>query len=255
MNGYRELLEKEVMEAWRTRRLVVLAALFVGLGTVVPVLTSFLPAIERALAPPDSELFIDEVGVVDVVDLLVRSLLQFGALVAILVAMGSVAGERERGTARLVLARPVTRGAYLLAKLVALGMVLGLAIALGVLAAWVVTGILFGPVSLIGWAQLALVAWLSAVAYASITLLGSTLAPSPLGAAAIGVAVVVAFTLASAAPVPNPWLPTGLAEVARAAALEEFGPELQPGLTIGITAAIAVGAFVLAWLSFRRQDV
>jgi len=41
---------------------------------------------------------------------IVRQVSQFGMLIAFLLAMGSVAGEKERGTAPFVLTKPVSRG-------------------------------------------------------------------------------------------------------------------------------------------------
>ena len=75
-----------------------------------------------------------------------KNLGQLGALAAIALAMGSVSGELDRGTAALVLAQPATRPAFLLAKLAAIAVVLGgraPLVAVGV--AWIYTAILFEP--------------------------------------------------------------------------------------------------------------
>ena len=45
--GYRELLTKEVVEAWRTYRLAILCGIFVVIGIAVPVLVRFLPRLLR----------------------------------------------------------------------------------------------------------------------------------------------------------------------------------------------------------------
>ena len=255
MNGYRELLEKEVVELWRTYRLGLFCALFAGLGIASVVLTRYLPEIGRLLGAPDAELGLDETGVPDVVDFLVSNVIQFGGLAAILLAMGSVAAERERGTAALVLARPVARGAYLLSKLAAIAMTAGLATALAVVGAWLYTALLFEPQPLLPWLQLGMLVWLAVMVPASMTFLGSTLVRSTLGAAAIGLGAVILLSLLSASPTPSPWLPTQLAAVARAAALEEFDPQLAPAQTVAAGAALVVGSFLLAWLRFRRQDL
>ena len=43
--------------------------------------------------------------------------------------MGAVATEKERGTAALILTKPVSRAAFLVAKLVAIGLTLAVAVA------------------------------------------------------------------------------------------------------------------------------
>ena len=255
MRGYRELLEKEVVEAWRTYRLGSLVVLFAVLGIVIPVVTRYGDELLRAFAGPDFEVGLGEVGPADILDRLLRNLVFFGGVTAVLLAMGSVAHEKERGTARLVLATPVRRAAFLWAKFVAMAMQLGLGVGLAVLAAWLYTGLLFGQQPAIAWAQMALVVWLSTLVYASITFLGSTLVGSPLGAAAIGFAAIVGLSIASGVATLNPWLPTGLLDVALSLGLEEVSPDLDPGRTVAISLAVVAGALVLAWLRFRRADL
>ena len=53
--------------------------------------------------------------------------------------MSSVSGELDRGTAALVLAQPVTRGAFLGAKLTAIAVVLAIATLLAGIAAFIYT--------------------------------------------------------------------------------------------------------------------
>ena len=54
--------------------------------------------------------------IADAVDQLWKNLAQFGAFAAIILAMGSVSGELDRGTAAFVLSKTATRGAFLAAK-------------------------------------------------------------------------------------------------------------------------------------------
>jgi ABC-2 type transport system permease protein len=206
-------------------------------------------------APPDFELGLEDMGLPDVVDQLLRSVGQLGALAAILLTMGSVAGERERGTAALVLAKPVSRFAFLAAKLVSIAMVFALATALAVLAAWLYTSLLFEQPPVLPWLQLALLAWLSIMVFVAITFLGSTVVRSTLGAAAFGVAGLVALSLASTISTLTTWLPTGLVDVARSIGLEEESPDLDPSRTIAVSIAVIVGCLLLAWLRFRREEV
>ena len=50
--------------------------------------------------------------------------------------MGSVASEKERGTAALLLTKPVGRGAFLVAKIVAISATLGISTAIAGAGAW-----------------------------------------------------------------------------------------------------------------------
>lgn len=253
--GYRELLEKEVIEAWRTHRVVMVCGLYVVLGIASPVIIRYLPDIQGLFGPVNEELGLGELGLPDAIDLLVRNLVQFGSIAAVLLAMGSVAAERERGTLATVLAKPVSRTAFLAAKFVGLAMVLGLATLLGVLAFYLYAALLFGASDPLAWVQVALLLVLAVLVPASITFLGSVFAGSALSAAAIGIAGLVVLSLGSTLPTANPWFSTGLAELARAVPLEGIGRDLDAPRTIWVSAGIVVVSLAIAWWRFRRVDV
>ena len=119
------LLRKELLESIRTLRLPVVAGLFLFVGLSSPVLARYLPEIiELAGGEQLGVIEIPTPTAADAVDQLVKNLAQFGALTAILLAMGLVASEKDRGTAAFVLTKPVSRRAFLGAKLVALAVVL-----------------------------------------------------------------------------------------------------------------------------------
>jgi ABC-2 type transport system permease protein len=255
VTGYRVLLEKEVIEAWRTYRLGIVCGLFVVLGILSPIVTRYLPEIIRIFAPPDFEIGLPQMGVVDVIDQLLKNVIQFGALAAILITMGSVAAEKERGTAALVLAKPVSRAAFLWAKFVALGMIFGLATALAVVAAWLYTTLLFEAPPVLPWISMAMIIWLSTMVYVSITFLGSAALRSPLGAAAVGFAGLIGLSLPSIVSTLNPWLPAGLVDVAKAVALEEVSGDLDPPRTIAMAIGLIAVSLGLAWWRFRREEL
>jgi len=255
VTGYREMVVKELLEAWRTRRLIVVALLFLALGIMAPVVTKLLPDIIRAFGPTGFEVDIGTPGIADVIDQLLKNTIQFGALAAILLAMGSVATERERGTAAFVLSKPVTRAAFLWAKLVALAVVFAIAIGLATAAAWVYTFLLFHRPPILPWIELAAVVWLSAMVYASITFLGSVIMRSSLGAAGVGFLGLIVLSLLSIVPNLGPWLPADLSSVAKSFALRESSPDLDPVLTISVSVGVITVCLVLAWVRFRRAEL
>lgn len=255
MTGYRELLEKEIIEAWRTHRIVLVAALYIVLGIASPVIIRYLPELQGLFGPVDEELGLGELGLPDALDLVVRNIVQFGSIAAVLLAMGSVAGERERGTLGTVLSRPVSRVGFLAAKFAGIAMVLALATGLGVLATYLYSTLFFGATDPLAWAQSAMFLLLAVLVPAAITFVGSVMTGSSLGAGAIGVAGLVVLSVGSALPSASPWFSTGLAELARAMPLEGVGPDMDPGRTVVVSLGIVVVSLTLAWLAFRRADV
>jgi ABC-2 type transport system permease protein len=253
MSGLAALLRKELLEQWRTMRLPLVATVFLLVGLSSPLLARFTPEILRAVGGDQFKIILPTPTAADAYDQLAKNLGQFGALVAVLLAMGSVATEKERGTAALILTKPASRGAFLLAKVVAIGTTLGISTAIAAAGAWFYTLILFEPLALGGFLAAMVLQWLALVAYASITFLGSTLTRSALAAAGLGVAAFIVLGILGIVPAIGRYLPTGLGTPARALALGQPGVDAL-GPTVA-TVVLVAGLVALAWLAFRRQEL
>jgi len=256
MAGFGVLLRKELLESWRTYRLPVVAALFLFVGLSSPLLAKFLPEILKAAGG-------DQLGVLqiptptsaDAVAQLWKNLAQFGAFAAILLAMGSVAGEKDRGTAAFVLSKPATRGAFLGAKVVAIGAILGLATILAVVIGWIYTAVLFEPPPVGGWVVMAVLAWLGVCAWGAITFLGSTVTGSTAAAAGIGFMALLVLSIVAALPAIGPYTPGGLATPGLA--LASGAPVDATDVVTPVVAAIVLIALCLgvSVRAFRRQEL
>lgn len=255
MTGLGILLRKELLESWRTRRLPVVVGLFLFVGIMSPLTARYLPEILKAALGDQMTIPVPTPVVADAVLQLQKNLAQFGALTAIVLAMTAIASEKERGTAAFILTKPATRAAFLLAKLGALGAVLGLGTVVAVAVAWAYTAVLFEPLPVGGWVALALLQWLGLMAWASITFLASTVTRSAAAAAGVGVIALLVLSIVSAIPQVGRFLPSGLDPGALAIAVGEVvkGPELATAI-LG-TAVIVVGCTAVAWMSFRRQEL
>ncbi|MGZ6214311.1 MAG: ABC transporter permease [Candidatus Limnocylindria bacterium] len=253
MIGLGSMLRKELVEQWRTRRLLVVAVVFTALGIGSPLLARYTPELVKALAGDQFQIVLPPPTAADAVSQFLKNLGQAGVLSAILLAMGSVAVEKERGTAALLLTKPVSRGAFLLAKLLAIATTLLVGMALGAIGGYYYTAILFEALPPLGWSAMAGLLLLGLVGYASLTFLGSALTRSSLAAAAIGIGAMVVLAIASALPAIGPFTPGGLNAPGAALAVGK-----DPGSIIGplLVNAAGVGAiFGIAWLAFRRQEL
>lgn len=253
MMGIGTLLRKELLEQWRTMRLALVGVVFLLIGLGSPLLARFTPEIIKAVAADQLPIVLPPPTAADAVDQLAKNVTQFGALIAILLAMGSVASEKERGTAALLLAKPVGRAGFLVAKLVAIGVTLGGALVLAVVGTWFYTLVLFEPLPLTGAVATVILDWLLLMSWAAITFLGSTLSRSAVAAAGLGIVALIVIGILSALPPIAPWLPTGLVGPARTLALGREGADLLRPV-VG-TLIVILGSLGLAWLSFRRQEL
>jgi ABC-2 type transport system permease protein len=253
MSGAATLLRKELLEQWRTMRLTLVGVVFLLIGLGSPLLARFTPEILKAVAGDQLPIVLPPPTAADAVDQLAKNVTQFGALIAILLAMGSVATEKERGTAALLLAKPVGRAGFLVAKLAAIGVTLAAALVLAVAGAWFYTLVLFEPLSLTGAIATIVLDWLLLLSWAAITFLGSTLTRSAVAAAGLGIVALIVIGILSALPPIAPGLPTGLVGPARILARGRDGADLlRP---VGGSLVVILGSLGLAWLSFRRQEL
>lgn len=257
MTAFGVLLGKELRETWRTRRLPAVVALFAVIGILSPLTARYLPEIVKAALGDQLTVPIPTPTPADAVLQLQKNLAQLGAFAAIVLAMGAVASEKERGTAAFILTKPVSRGAFLGAKLVALGVVLGVSTIAAAAIAWAYTAILFEPGPIGGWLILTALTWLGLCSWAAITFFASTVFGSAAAAAGIGVLALVGLSLVSAIPVVGRFLPSGLDGPALALATGQTA-----GLATAELATAVVGSVVLiaaagcgAWLSFRGQEL
>ena len=254
MSGLGPLLRKELLEQWRTRRLLVVAIVFVALGIGSPFLARYTAELIEALGDAPFEIQLPEPSLADAVNQFLRNLGQAGILTSILLAMGSVATEKERGTAALILSKPVSRAAYLAAKLVAIGLTLAIGLLLAAVGGYVYTTFLFEAPSVAGWLGMTALLFLSLFTYAVLTFLGSALTRSVVAAAAIGVGGMILLAIVAGIPSIAPYLPAGLSgEPAAALALgTDPGPLVGPILA---NLALTAGLALLSWLVFRHQEL
>lgn len=209
---YGTLLRKELLEQWRTRKVLVVLVVFMLIGLSSPLLARFTSELLKSV--PGAEQFADlipEPQTADSVGQYVKNLTQFGFIIAILLGMGAIAGERERGTAAMILSKPAPRWAFVLAKFDAQAIVYFVALLLAGLSAWFYTGLLFETGLDLGpflFGNLLLWVWL--LAYVAAVLLGSATGRTTLIAAGLGLLFSVVLLIGGAFPQAAALLPSGL---------------------------------------------
>lgn len=249
---FRALLRKELTESARTWRGRVIVAVLAVLAVTSPLLALFLPAIVGAAAA-DLGMVVPDPVPRDAAVQWVKNLGQIGALVVAVAAAGLVNGEERQGTAALVLAKPVGRASFVLAKALALALVTVAAGVLGAAVAAGVTALAFGgsvPVAAFA-ASTAL--WLVAsVTLVCVGVAASCVLASPTAAIGATVVAVVFVPLAAVWEPAARWSPAGLSGIASemaAGGRPEWAWPVGTAL-VGAATVLAVGIAL-----YRRREI
>lgn len=246
-------LRKEWMELLRTSRLIILLAVFVGFGLTSPLLARYTA--ELLSMVPGAEGFaelVPEPALIDAVSQFIKNTYQFGLLLALLLSMGAVAQEKEKGTAAMMLVKPLPRGTFILAKFSALALAFLLSLAVASLGAYYYTLVLFTAPDPAAWALMTVLIWLLLMVYVALTLFFSTLVRSQAAAAGLAFGVFLLFSLIGALPSLGSYLPGYLLTWAG----QVFTPQPSAGWTaLGVSLGLIVLSLAGAWLAFERQEL
>jgi len=245
------LLRKELREQTRSYRLLVLGLLFVFFGLASPLFAKFTPEIVK-MAGTDQGITIvlPQPTAAAAVAQYVKNLSQIALFVLIFLSMGAVVAEKEHGTAVFVLVKPVSRLAFLSAKLaVSWAAVMG-AVVLSGLCAYGYTAALFEPPSTAGFVLANLALLLHLLTFVTTTFFFSAVARSQVVAGVLSFLSWILLASLGGLGAVSEFLPGRLLSAAMEAAA---GVPLPWEPFVG-SGALIVLAFVGAVLVFRRWE-
>ena len=248
------LLAKEVREFWRTWKAIIFLAIFLITGMISPVLARYTPQLLKAIPNMPAGLadFIPTPTVADAVTQYLKNISQFGILLVIILTMGVVAQEKERGTAAMLLTKPVRRSAVILSKwLAGMGLILTglLTSGLGCLA---YTAVLFKPLPFGTFWTLNLLLAVYLGVYLSLALLASTLARTQAMAAGGAFGGLVVLLILGSIPRLNEYTPAMLSNWGASLVL---GGDVSAWPALGIALGLIVLLMLFACLRFEREEI
>ncbi len=249
------VLQKELTEQWRTKRLLIVGAVLVVFGLASPLLAKLTPDLLKAVPglPPEMAGLIPTPSMTDAVAQYVKNMSQFGILLALLMTMGSVAQEKERGTAAMMLTHPVSRFTFLLAKFTAIGITFALSLIIAALGCWYYTLLLFDALSwgpFLAMNGLMLIVFL---VYIAVTLLCSTLVRTQGAAAGLSFAALVLVGGIGSLPSIGEYFPGRLFGWGQALILSGEVEAAWPAFWISL--GLIAAALFAVWLVFRKQEL
>ena len=247
MTGLWALLRKEFLEQRRSRKFLALAGLFLVIGILPPTIAFIVFEVtdEPRTAADAQDALTFFIGIVGFV---------LGPLLAIMVMMGSLAVERDSGTAAMTLHKPVTRLAFVTAKLVGFALTILLAMVLSATVFFLLTLLVFGDGGVVRFAGAVAVTTGYLIFLGSIAFFWSALLRSSIGAGGFALFTWVALGILLAVPKADRYLPVSTPNWAQNLVWNEEGSgNLWPAFLVamGCMALLSVGA----WAVFRRKEL
>jgi len=251
---FRTLLAKEFREQWRTWKMIVFLAVFLITGIISPVLAKYTPELLKMIPnlPAGLANIIPTPTLADSVAQYLKNTEQFGILLVILLTMGVMAQEKERGTAAMLLTKPVSRSAVVLAKwLAGMSIVVAGLIADG-LACLAYTAVLFEPIPFGAFWALNLLLLVYLGVYLTVALMASTLARTQTIAAVGAFGGLIVLAILGSIPRLSDYMPGQLVNWGNSLVLKGDA-NAWPALIV--SAGIIVLALVIACLRFEREEI
>ncbi|WP_420175833.1 ABC transporter permease [Luteococcus sp. OSA5] len=252
MSAFLALLGKEFREIVSTWRLWVLPGFLLFNALTGPLSARLNKQLMASVLGPEAARALPEPTFWDSWAQWTKNLSPTVLLVILVTMAGLVCGEVAQGTAVLVLTKPVSRTAFVLAKFVANLVFITVATAISTAVTWALTAALFDGVQAAPlWRATAL--WLVAAAcYLTVALLLSSALPSTLGAAGASLGVLIVVSLLGL------WGPlarnsvVGLPGIASQAGAGEAVHALWPVATSVLVSAVLLA---LAVRSLTRREI
>jgi len=246
-------LRKELLEQWRTYRLLMLGVVLVFFGLLSPLIAKYTPEIIKLI--PNGEAIaqlIPTPTMMDAVTQYIKNIGQFGVILALLLTMGAITQEKDKGTAAMMLVKPLPRVTFLAAKFTALALVFAIAIAIAGAACYYYTWLLFGAFDILHWLALNGLMLVYVLVYVALTLLCSVVTKSQAAAGGLALSLLFILGLTGSIPGLGEYLPGQLLTWGgglMAGKAEAFWPALW------VSVGIIVVALMGAWQIFERQEL
>ena len=244
---------KEFLEQRRTRKFLIALVVLVLFGMTSPLMAKMTPQIMTLIPGGEAySMLIPAPTINDAVTQYLKNLTQFGVLLALVFSMGSVAVEKDKGTAAMILSKPISKSSFLLGKFAALALTFIIPIGIAAICGYYYTYYLFGALEVGRWLILNGLLALYILVYVAITLFYSTLTRTQYAAIGLSFGSLILFGLLGGLPGVGSYFPDAL--ISNAASLMARRP-IETWASLWVSPGLIVCALTASWLVFRKQEL
>lgn len=254
MNQLKVLVRKELLEQARTRKILILAIIFLFVALSSPILAKLTPEILKGVSMPGLTLNLPDPTYHDAIDQLIKNVSQLALLVLVFVVAGAITDEKSKRTLEIVLTKPVPRRSFIAAKFAAYFLSVGAIFYAACLLFYGYSLSLFGSFSAWNFLLMATAVLLYLLAIVSLTLLASTVVRGTILAGGLG---FVGFLLLSIVPSLVPrvahFFPSWI--ISNYKSVVDSGWSAHLGISAGVAVLISLLAMALAMRLFAHQEI
>jgi ABC-2 type transport system permease protein len=193
---FKILLKKELIEIFKTSKILVIPLIFLFFGFLSPLITKYMPEIFASVME-EMPFALPEMTWIDSFDQFFKNMDQIIFIAIILVFMGIVSDEKSKGTDTLVLIKNVKKSDFVLSKITASSILIIASYFISFLACLLYTTVLFESINYSLAFQASLLNLIGLLFLLIVTISMSTIFNSPIISGAMTVAFYFTFSIIS----------------------------------------------------------
>jgi len=254
MSEFSVLIRKEFKEQMRTKKILILAIIFLFVAIASPILAKLTPELLKNITVTGMTINLPEPTYKDSIDQFIKNISQIGLLVLVFVVAGTVSDEKAKKTLEIVLTKPVSRAKFIAAKFASNFLsISGIFVAASALFyAYTVTT--FGTFNLVNFSLMAAIVLLYILMISAVTILASTLVRNSIVAGGIGFISSILFgTVFSLIGSIKHYSPNLIFSNYKDVVASGWSQDLA--WPLAVIMFVIVAAVLVAIFFFRRQEI
>lgn len=187
------LIRKDLLEQWRTKKILILSIVFLFVAVASPIIAKITPELLKTLSVPGMTITLPKATYVDSLDQFIKNVSQIALLVLVFVVAGAISDEKNRKTLEILLTKPVSRTLFILSKFKAYFISITAIFAVSSLLFYLYTVSTFVSFNFWNFALMAGNVLLYILMIAAVTILASTVVSNSIAAGGIGFISYILF--------------------------------------------------------------
>jgi len=254
MNNLSVLIKKDLLEQWRTKKIVILVIVFLFVAIASPIFAKLLPEILKNVSVPGMTIALPAPTYIDSLDQFIKNTSQIALLVLVFAVAGAVADEKNNRTLEMLLTKPISRIKFVLSKFISYFISIAVVFSAASLIFYMYTATTFMAFNFGNFAIMAGAILLYILMIAALTILASTIANSTLIAGGIGFISYIFFGAVFS-------LINGIKDYSPNLIFSQYHEVINGGWSTDLTrptiltVVLIILSITLAIILFKRQEI